>query len=133
MLNHITVMGHLVRNPELRTTQSGVKVSTMRIGVTRDFSKEKESDFFDIVCWRATAEFVCRNFTKGMPVLVDGSLRTRKWEDKEGNTRIAFEIHADNVYFAGGARKTDSEPVLTEIDDSDGELPWKDGDDDLPL
>lgn len=132
MLNHITLMGRLVANPELRTTNSGIKVTSMRIAVDRDYSKEKETDFFDIVAWRGTAEFVCRYFTKGKPILVDGSLRTRKWTDKEGNNRIAFEIHAENVYFAGGEKTNNSsEPVLTDIDDSDGELPW--ADDDLPL
>lgn len=132
MLNHITLMGRLVANPELRTTNSGIKVAAMRIAVDRDYSKEKETDFFDIVAWRGTAEFVCRYFTKGKPILVDGSLRTRKWTDKEGNNRIAFEIHAENVYFAGGEKTNNSsEPVLTGIDDSDGELPW--ADDDLPL
>lgn len=132
MLNHITLMGRLVANPELRTTNSGIKVAAMRIAVDRDYSKEKETDFFDIVAWRGTAEFVCRYFTKGKPILVDGSLRTRKWTDKEGNNRIAFEIHAENVYFAGGEKTNNSsEPVLTDIDDSDGELPW--ADDDLPL
>lgn len=131
MLNHITLMGRLVANPELRTTNSGIKVAAMRIAVDRDYSKEKETDFFDIVAWRGTAEFVCRYFTKGKPILVDGSLRTRKWTDKEGNNRIAFEIHAENVYFAGGEKTNNSEPVLSDIDDSDGELPW--ADDDLPL
>lgn len=131
MLNHITLMGHLVRDPELRTTQSGIKVASIRIGVTRDFSKEKESDFFDIVAWRATAEFICRNFVKGQAIIVDGRLVTRKYEDKDGNKRTAYEVQAENVYFAGGGRAKTSESTLTEIDDSDGDLPW--GDDDLPL
>jgi len=135
-LNTITIMGNLVKDPELRSTQSGIKVASLRVAVGRDFSKEKETDFFDVVAWRATADFVCRNFTKGQPILVNGSLRTRHWEDKEGNKRIAYEIHADNVYFAGGSRKADASDngsALVEIDDSDGKLPWDDGDDDLPM
>lgn len=132
-LNHITIMGNLVKDPELRTTQSGIKVASLRVAVGRDFSKEKETDFFDVVAWRATAEFVTRNFSKGQPILVDGRLLTRHWEDKEGNKRIAYEIMAENIYFCGGTRKTDSgSSGLTEIDDSDGELPWS-TDDDLPL
>ena len=131
-LNHITIMGNLVKDPELRTTASGVKVASLRVAVSRDFSKEKATDFFDVVAWRATAEFVTRNFTKGKPILVDGKLLTRDWEDKDGNKRRAYEIHAENVYFCGGERTAKADTGgFTELDDSDGELPW--GDDDLPL
>ena len=130
-LNHITIMGNLVKDPELRTTASGVKVASLRVAVSRDFSKEKATDFFDVVAWRATAEFVTRNFAKGKPILVDGKLLTRDWEDKDGNKRRAYEIHAENVYFCGGERTAKTDGGFTELDDSDGELPW--GDDDLPL
>lgn len=134
MLNHITIMGHLVANPELRTTTSGIKVATFRIGCTRDRGPkdgEKVSDFFDVIAWRATGEFVSKYFSKGQPILIEGRLASRNWEDKEGRKRVSIEINADNVYFAGGSKTKPETGTFTELDDSDGELPW--GDDDLPL
>lgn len=135
MLNHINIMGNLVANPELRTTPSGVKVCSFRIACTRDIAAkgaEKETDFFDCVAWRATGEFVSKYFTKGKPILIDGSLHMRDWQDKDGNKRRSCEIVAENVYFCGGDRVKPSGSGLTDIgDDEGGELPWVD--DDLPL
>jgi single-strand DNA-binding protein len=76
MLNHIVMMGRLVAAPELRSTGSGTKVSSFRIACDRDYSagEEKQVDFIDCVAWRATAEFICRNFRKGMPITVTGRL-----------------------------------------------------------
>ena len=67
MLNRITMTGRLVADPELRRTQSGVSVTSFRIANDRDYGKgeEKETDFFDVVAWRSTAEFICKYFTKG--------------------------------------------------------------------
>lgn len=135
MLNNIQIMGNLVANPELRTTPSGVNVCAFRIACTRDIpakGAEKTTDFFDVTAWRSTAEFVSKYFVKGKPILISGSLRSREWEDKDGNKRKAYEIVAENVYFAGGDRVKPGETVLEDIDDSDGELPW-DTDNDLPL
>ena len=95
-------MGHLVADPELRQTQSGIAVTSFRIGVSRRATKSGEqpqSDFFDIVAWRQTAEFVTRFFTKGRPILVCGSLQTRSWTDANGNKRISYEIVADECSF----------------------------------
>ena len=138
MLNKIMIMGNLVANPELRTTTTGVKVCGFRIACTRDVAAkgaEKETDFFDCVAWRATAEFVSKYFTKGKPILIDGSLRTRNWEDKDGNKRRSYEIVADTVYFCGGERTAKAvDSGFTDLDDGEGgKLPWEDGDDDLPL
>ena len=93
--NRIILMGHLVADPELRQTQSGIAVTSFRIGVARRLSRSGEqpqSDFFDIVAWRQTAEFVTRFFTKGKPILVCGSLQTRSWTDANGAKRISYEI-----------------------------------------
>ena len=103
MLNHIVIMGRMVRDPELRRTGSGVAVASFTLAVDRDFGKnengEKETDFIDCVAWRSTGEFVSKYFTKGRMAVVSGRLQIRKWQDKEGNNRYTAEIVADNVYF----------------------------------
>ena len=103
MLNHITVMGRLVRDPELRRTGSGVAVTNFTVAVDRDFadkqSGEKETDFIECVAWRSTAEFVDKYFSKGRMAVVSGRLQMRKWTDNNGNNRVTAEIVADNVYF----------------------------------
>ena len=102
MLNHITLMGRLTRDPELRRTQSGTAVCGFSLAVDRDYKKEgseKETDFIDIVAWRATAEFVSKYFTKGRMAVVEGRLRIRDWTDKEGNKHRSAEVVASNVYF----------------------------------
>ena len=110
MLNHITVMGRLTRDPELRRTGSGVAVASFTVAVDRDFtdkqSGEKETDFIDCVAWRQTGEFVSKYFTKGRMAVVSGRLQIRTWNDKDGNKRRTAEIVADNVYF--GDSKSDT-------------------------
>lgn len=108
MLNRITMTGRLTHDPELRTTPSGVSVTSFSIANQRNYknsSNERDTDFFDVVAWRTTAEFVTRYFSKGSLVTVDGRLETRKYEDKQGNKRTAVEIIADNVFF--GDSKTE--------------------------
>ena len=103
MLNHIVVMGRLVRDPELRRTGSGIAVASFSVAVDRDFGKnengERETDFIDCVAWRQTGEFVSKYFTKGRMAVVSGRLQIRNWTDKDGNKRRTAEIVADNVYF----------------------------------
>ena len=109
MLNHITIMGRLTRDPEMRRTGSGVAVTSFTIACDRDFGQngEKETDFIDITAWRNTAEFVSKYFTKGRMAVVSGRLQIRKWKDKDGNDRRSAEVVADNVYF-GDSKKDDS-------------------------
>ena len=111
MLNKIFIMGRLTKDPELRRTQSGTAVTSFTLAVDRDFkgqNGEKETDFVDVVCWRATAEFVSKYFTKGRMAVVEGRLQIRDWTDKEGNKRRSAEVVADNVYF--GDSKRDDAP-----------------------
>ena len=93
MLNHITIMGRLTRDPELRRTGSGVAVASFTVAVDRDFPSkeggEKETDFIDCVAWRNTGEFVGKYFTKGRMAVVSGKLQIRGWTDKDGNKRKA--------------------------------------------
>ena len=145
MLNHIVLMGRLVRDPELRRTGSGIPVGSFTIAVDRDFadkqSGEKETDFVDIVVWRNTAEFVSKYFTKGRMAVVDGRLQMRKWTDKEGNKRVSAEVVADHVYFGDSKKESSgdygnsyapqhSAPAQNEpsnfamLEDDDSELPF---------
>ncbi len=111
MLNHITIMGRLTRDPELRRTGSGVAVANFCVAVERDFSGkdggEKETDFIDCVAWRQTGEFVSKYFTKGRMIVVSGRLQIRNWTDKEGNKRRSSEVEADNVYFGDSQKSSE--------------------------
>ena len=108
MLNHIAIMGRLTRDPELRSTGSGLAVASFTVAVDRDFGKnengEKETDFIDCVAWRNTAEFVSKYASKGRMVAVSGRLQIRSWTDKDGNKRRTAEVVADNVYFGDSRR-----------------------------
>ena len=103
MLNHITIMGRLTRDPELRYTQSQTPVASFTLAVDRDFGGrdggEKQTDFIDCVAWRQTAEFVTRYFKKGQMIALTGSIQTRTYQDKEGKNRKAFEVVADEISF----------------------------------
>ena len=112
MLNHITLMGRLVRDPELRRTGSGVAVASFCVAVDRDFAPkdggERKADFIDCVAWRQTGEFISKYFTKGRMAVVSGRLQIRPWTDKDGNKRRTAEVVADNVYFGDSRRDGDS-------------------------
>ena len=154
MLNRIILMGRLVRDPELRHTQSGTAVASFTLAVDRDFRNkqngEKDTDFIDIVAWRQTGEFVSKYFTKGRMAVVEGRLQIRDWTDRDGNKRRSAEVIADNVYFGDSRRDADSgsayggnpyggysapAPVsygapsaehdqFSQLDDNDSELPF---------
>lgn len=145
MLNHITIMGRLTRDPELRHTQSGTPVASFTLAVDRDFKDkdtgERPTDFIDCVAWRGTAELVARYFTKGRMAVADGRLQLRSYTDREGNKRRTAEVVADNVYFGdskkdgdagtGSAYRPASGPVdvngpdeYSGLADDDGELPF---------
>ena len=128
MLNHITIMGRLTRDPELRRTGSGVAVASFTLAVDRDFGKEeKETDFIECVAWRQTGEFVSKYFSKGRMAVVSGRLQIRKWTDKDGNKRNTAEIVADNVYF-GDSKTADNSAApadnFAKLDGDDIDLPF---------
>lgn len=104
MFNKVIMMGRITHDPELKTTPSGVSVCTFSIAVDRRYQnkdEEKKTDFFNVVAWRQTAEFVTRYFAKGRMILIDGEMQTRKYTDKNGNPAIWYEINADHVSFTG--------------------------------
>lgn len=103
MLNRAILMGRITSDPEHKQTQSGISVTSFSIAVERNFSDKegnRTTDFINIVAWRGTADFICRYFTKGQMIAVEGSIQTRNYEDKNGNKRTAFEVVVDQAYFA---------------------------------
>ena len=152
MLNHITIMGRLTRDPELRYTQSQTPVASFTLAVDRDYGSrdggEKQTEFIDCVAWRSTAEFVSKYFQKGSMAVVSGRLQIRDWTDREGGKRRSAEVVVDNIYFGESRRRDSSEgssydsrssyssyeaprsaspapsSPFSDLDDGDGELPF---------
>jgi len=149
MLNHITIMGRLTRDPELRYTQSQTPVASFTLAVDRDFGGrdggDKQTDFIDCVAWRQTAEFVNKYFTKGSMAVVSGRLQIRDWTDNNGGKRRNAEVVVENIYFGeskrreGADTRSDTRPAynnyesvspamgtsaFSEIGDDEGELPF---------
>lgn len=133
MLNHITLMGRLTRDPELRRTGSGIAVASFTLAVDQDYKSqngERGVDFINIVAWRGTAEFAEKYFEKGQMAVISGRLSTRNYEDKNGNKRTAYEVVASNIYFCGsksnaGNSETDAAPQTFD--------PFMDDDSDIPF
>ena len=105
-MNRVTVIGRLAADPEIKETKTLVPVTGFTIAVDRPFSKgsDRQTDWIDIVAWRNTAEFVCKYFHKGDPIVVEGSIQTRRYTDKDGKNRTAFEVVANNVQFVESKR-----------------------------
>lgn len=142
MLNHITIMGRLSKDPELRRTNSGTAVVSFSIACDRDYSGkdggEKKVDWIECVAWRNTAEFISKYFSKGRMIVVDGRLEIRDYTDKDGNKRRSAEINVASAYF-GDSKKDGTEsqqtaynsnyapagtPDFAEITGVDDELPF---------
>ena len=103
-LNLVALMGRLTADPELKTTQSGISVTSFAIAVDRKYQpqgEERKADFIDIVAWRNQAEFICKYFKKGSMIGIEGEIQTRPYEDKNGNKRKAVEVVVDHVTFCG--------------------------------
>ena len=141
MLNHITIMGRLTHNPEMRTTQSGVAVASFTLAVDRDFGGrdggEKQTDFIDCTAWRHTAEFVSKYFSKGRMAVVSGRLQIDNYTDNDGNKRKAAKVIADNIYFGDSKKEgtvgsqsdeaasfTPAPSGFVPVDVDSGELPF---------
>ena len=123
MLNSCAFMGRLVKDPELRYTGNNVPVTTFTLAVERDIG-EKQTDFIDFVAWRQTAEFITKYFVKGKMMAVLGSLQSRKWQDKNGNNRINWEVIVDSVYFCGKDETSHAVSAEDYVDEESGELPF---------
>jgi single-strand DNA-binding protein len=134
-LNKVILIGRITKDPELKTTPSGVSVTAFGIAVNRKTVKDKPqiADFLNIVAWRTTAEFVAKYFKKGQAILIVGSIQTRSYEDKQGNKRIAFEIVADEVQFAEPKRDGNDINVGTTASSFEGDFAEIANDDTLPF
>ena len=134
-MNIIAIKGRLVRDPECKKTQNGVTVCNITVAVDRPYSSgsEKQTDFFDCVFWRQGAEFVSKYFSKGKEIIVQGEMQSRKWQDKDGNNRISWEIQNAHAEFCGGKGETTpatyeapAAPVsdFAVLNDTDDSLPF---------
>jgi single-strand DNA-binding protein len=104
MFNKVILMGRICHDLELKTTPSGVSVLSFRIAVDRNYQvkgEERKADFFSVVAWRSTAEFVNKYFGKGRMIMIDGEIQTKQYVDKNNITQNTVEIVADNVHFTG--------------------------------
>ncbi len=117
MFNLVVLTGRLTADPELKTTSNGFSVTTFSIAVSRPYrsGEERQSDFINIVAWRQTAEFICKYFRKGNMIGIEGSIQTRRYQDKNGNNRTAFEVVVNNAQFVESKRDSapDSEPATS--------------------
>ena len=134
MLNTITIQGRFTETPVLKTTTNGLFVTAFSLAVPRDY-KDKNgqeiTDFLTCVAWKETADHICKYFQKGSQAIVRGALETRKYKDKNGNNRIAFEIKVERIYFAGSKQvegtqtpAPSSQAEFEEIDVNEDDLPF---------
>lgn len=138
-MNFIAIHGRLTRDPEMRQTQSGVSVCNFTVAVDRSFARQgedRQTDFFDVVAWRGLGEMVGKYFTRGKEIVVTGEMQSRKWQDKDGNNRVSWEIQAQSVDFCGSKGDSSSNAYAPVQADSaanaegfsessaDDDLPW---------
>lgn len=128
-MNKVILIGNLAADPESRTTSNGVPQCTLRLAVQRRFANPsgvRESDFFNVICWRQTAEFCQKYLLKGRKVAVEGSLQTRSYDAQDGSKRYVTEVIAENVEFCDRAPEQAQQQAqqgkFTEVDDD--ELPF---------
>lgn len=144
-VNKAILIGNLGADPEVRSLESGVKVASIRLATTetfrdRDGNRTEHTEWHNIVLWRGLAEIAEKYLRKGNSIYLEGRIRTRQWEDKEGNTRYTTEIVADNMTMLGGRRegnggdeyeKPRESKQDVEAEDTSGKVP--DTEDDLPF
>ena len=135
-LNRIIIMGRICKDVELRTSQNGTTLTNLTVAVDRDYQSggsERQTDFIDVIAFKNTASFIERNFHKGQLIVVDGRLQSRKWEDRDGNKRVSWEVVADNVYFGGDKKQENTYQAVNvnasafeDLDDDEetGQIPF---------
>ena len=142
MVNKMVLQGRLVRDVELRRTQSGTAVAGFTVAWSEKHGETEQKLFMPCVAWKGTAEMASKWFSKGQELVVEGKLTSRKWTDKEGNNRETIELIVDRMHFCGAKREdggqqsggyhTAGAPVnvypeagdFAEIGEEDGELPF---------
>lgn len=137
MINRVVLTGHLTKDPELKTTQSGLSVVQFVIGVQRQFARkdgEREADFISCVAWRKTAENIAKYFKKGQLIGVDGRIQTRSYDNRDGQRVYVTEVVVDNFSFLGGSDKDSQGSHNNQKQDPfDSDNPVDISDDDLPF
>lgn len=127
-LNRVVLMGHITQDLELKQTPNGVAVLSFTVAVDRN-SKDKQTDFISCVAWKERAEFISRYFGKGRMIAVEGQLRTRTYDDKNGSKHYVTEVYVDNASFTG-EKKAENQPMIGNPDDyedvlsDDGTIPF---------
>ena len=132
-MNKAILLGRLTKDPELRYTANGIAVATFDLAINGKKRQDgsNEADFLPIVAWRERAEFAAQHLSKGRQVLVEGQIKTRSYDDKEGVRRKATEIVASLIYFADSKRDTSNDDSDLSFDS--GFTPVDPDDDDLPF
>lgn len=142
MLNSVDLQGRFVATPELRQTQNDISVTSFTLANDIGYGDKKKTAFIDCVAWRGTADLICKWFKKGDMAIVQGSIQTRTYTDRDGNKRKAFEVVADNVHFAESKKdsgnkstyKADVEPPAPQYPTGDtGDFEEIPSSDDLPF
>lgn len=103
-MNRVIMMGRIASDIEQRTTQQGTSLCSFRLAVERNYQKkgeERVSDFFNVVAWRASGDFISKYFSKGKMIMIEGEMITRQYTDKNGNLATWYEILVENVFFTG--------------------------------
>ena len=116
MFNLVVLTGRLTADPELKTTTNGIPVTTFSIAVNRNYraGEEQQTDFINIVAWRQRAEFITKYFKKGSMIGIEGSIQTRRYQDKNGNNRTIFEVVVNNAQFVESKREGGMAPGVGE-------------------
>lgn len=131
-MNNICLIGRIGNALELKSTGSDIKYVSFNLAVDRgrkDANGERITDWIPCKAWRGTAEFICRYFGKGSTIAIAGELQTRKYQDKDGNNRTAFEVSINNAYFCGGKNDGASGGNAN----TGGDYPLLPGDEPLPF
>ena len=125
MVNRMILQGRLCSDPELRRTNSGTAVCSFRVAWSEKVKDRETKLFLSCVAWQSTAEMICKHFSKGKEIIVEGKLSSRDYEDKTGNKRTVVELTADKVHFCG-SKDAVQKPTqtFTEISEDDFDLPF---------
>lgn len=131
-MNNVSLIGRLTKDPELKTTQSGLSVCRFTVAVDRPYSKD-QTDFINCIAWRKTAEVISSYFSKGQRIALTGSIQTGSYTDKDGKTVYTTDINASNVEFCESKKKSDSNSSNSNNNHNNVETDDMPFDDDLPF
>jgi len=134
-INKVILVGNLGKDPDIQTFDSGVKKASFSLATSEEYkdkegNKVQQTEWHNIVLWRGLAEVAEKYLNKGNQVYIEGKIRTRSWEDKDGNKRYTTEIVGDNMTMLGGGRKQQNGDAT---ETSDPGIPEAEGEDDLPF